>query len=746
MGIKRSFFPNTLPEARCQSLSWLTAMLQAQWSSNFFNPIIPQFLHQIRPFTVYTSILNLCEKPQHLQQIHARFILHGLHQNPTLSSKLVDSYANHGLLHISKQVFNSISNPNTLLYNTILRNLAKFGDFKSTLVLYQKMGINSILPDEETYPVVLGSCSCLLDVVNGKAIHGHIVKLGFESFYLVGTASMEMYRSFGDLENDREVIDGKSINDLDYWNSFVSETAENTKRSFWFYERMRMEKTDSLSVTIVNFLRSTVQMGSLRAGRAIHCVIVVCGLCKDLSLNTALLTMYSKLRGLGDARLIFDKMPEKDCVVWNIMISAYSQNGYPEKSIDLLRYMSKSGVRADMFTALPAVSAIRQLKSIELGKEMHAHVMRNGSDCQVSVPNSLIDMYCECDCLTYAQKIFELLSNKTAASWSSLIKGYVKHDQSLDALSLFYKMKLDGPRVDFITVINILPACVNVGALEQVKYLHGYTIKFCMTKLASVNTALLVSYAKCGCIEMARKIFDEETINKDTITWNSMINAYAKHGDSLQCFNLYRQMKQSNPVPDEITFLGLLTACVNTGLVKEGQEFFKEMMETHACQPSQEHYACMVDLLGRAGHVNEARELIKTMPFKPDAQVWGPLLSACKMQSETELAEVAAEKLISMEPRNAGNYILLSNIYAAAGKWDGVAKMRSLLRDRGLKKTPGCSWLEINGCVHEFRAADQSHPKADDIHTVLRKLELEIKEAREKFELTILNAEFVHFC
>ncbi|KAF2305476.1 hypothetical protein GH714_005634 [Hevea brasiliensis] len=609
------------------------------------------------------------------------------------------------------------------------------------------MCLNSIHTDEETYPFVLSSCSCLLDVVNGEAIHGHLIKLGFESFYLVDTASMEMHRSFGDLENEGETIDGKSINDLDYWNCLILETSKsgNTTKSLWFYERMSMEKTESLSVTVVKLLRSTVEMGSLRAGRAIHCMVVVCGLCEDLSVNTALLTMYSKLRGLADARLVFEKMPEKDCVVWNIMISAYSQNGYPEKSVDLLRYMAKSGVRADMFTALPAVSSIRQLKSIELGKEMHAHVIRNGSDCQVSVPNSLIDMFCECDCLNYAQKIFELLSIKTAASWSSMVKGYVNHDRSLDALCLFSKMKLDGPRVDFITVINILPACVNVGALEQVKYLHGYSIKCCITKLASVNTALLISYAKCGCIEMARKLFDEETVNKDIITWNSMISAYAKHGASSECFNLYRQMKQSNLEPDEITFLGLLTTCVNTGLVKEGQELFKEMMETYACHPSQEHYACMVDLLGRAGHVNEARELIKTMPFKPDAPVWGPLLSACKMQSETKLAEFAAEKLISMEPRNAGNYILLSNIYAAAGKWDGVAKMRSFLRDRGLKKTPGYSWLEINGCVHEFRVADRSHPKADDVHAVLRNLELEIKEAREKFELTILNADFLHF-
>ncbi|XP_012072150.1 pentatricopeptide repeat-containing protein At1g11290, chloroplastic-like [Jatropha curcas] len=730
-------------------------MLHAQRSINFLIRIFPlKFslfpVAQTRLFTVlsvHSSLLNLCKKPEHLQQVHARFILYGLHQYPTLCSKLIDCYANVGFLHMSKQIFNSLSDPDTLLYNTILRNLAKFGDFKNVLFMYQKMNLNSTHPDEQTYPFVLSSCSCSLDIVNGKAIHGHLIKLGFELFYLVDIACVEMHRNFDELQNKRRVIDRKSDNDnLNYGNSSVLEVSKtvNTKESFWSYERTRTEKIERDTDTVINLLRSTVDSSSLIGGKAIHCVILVCGLCRNVSVGTALLFMYSKLSSLADARLLFDEMPEKDCVVWNIIISAHSQNGYPQKSLEFLRYMGGSGVRADMFTALPAVSAIRKLKSLELGKEMHAHVIRNGSDFQVSVPNSLIDMYCECDCLQYAQKIFDLLENKTGASWSSMIKGYVNHDKSLDALSLFSKMKQEGPFVDFITVIIILPACVNVGALEQVKYLHGYSIKI-GPNMVFVNTALLVSYAKCGCIEMARTLFDEEKISKDVIAWNSMINAYAKHGASSQCFELYNQMKQLNLEPNEITFLGLLTACVNAGLVKEGREIFKEMVKTYACLPRQEHYACMVDLLGRAGHVSEAREIVKTMPFKPDALVWGPLLSACKIHSDTKLAEVAAKELISIEPRNAGNYILLSNIYAAAGKWNGVAKMRSFLRDRGLKKTPGCSWLEVNGRVHEFHAADRSHPKADDIHTVLKNLELEIKETRNKFELTLLNSDFVHF-
>lgn len=434
-------------------------------------------------------------------------------------------------------------------------------------------------------------------------VHGQLAKLGFESFDVVGDALVEFYRGFSEFE--QKVVDEKSVKGLGYWKGLIFEVSQSGS-----------------VVSMIDLLRESVNLGSLRTGKAVHCLVLVSDLSKDLSVNTALLSMYSKLGSLRNARLLFEKIPEKDLVVWNIMISAYSKHGKPKESLEKLRSMANFGVRTDLFTAIPAISSIRQLKSIEWGKQMHAHVMRNGSDYQVSVHNALTDMYCECDSLMYAQKVFENVTMKTVVSWSSMIKGYVNHDQNLDALSLFYKMKTDGVKADFIIVINILPACVNIGALEQVKCLHGYSVKLGLNLLASVNSALLISYAKCGCIDMARKLFDEEKIDgKDIITWNSMISAHAKHGDWSQCFELYNQMKQLDMKLDRVTFQGLLTACVNSGLVKEGREFFKEMREIYGCRPSQENYACMVDLLGRAGHINEARELVKEMPLEPDTRV-----------------------------------------------------------------------------------------------------------------------------
>lgn len=600
--------------------------------------------------------------------------------------------------------------------------------------MYQQMVAKSMYPDEETYPFVLRSCCSFASVEFGKTVHGCLVKLGVDLYDSVATALAEMYGKCIGLSG-HQLFDKMSVRDLVCGSSLIPEGSQNGNGDeiFRLFGRMRTEQLVPDSLTFINLLRHIAGLSSIQLAKIVHCIVIVSNLCGDLIVNTAVLSLYSKLGSLVDARKLFDKMSERDLVVWNIMIATYAREGKPMECLQLFESMARLGIRADLFTALPVISSISQLKCVDWGKQTHAHILRNGSDSQVSVHNSLIDMYCECNFLDSACKIFNWMTDKTVISWSAMIKGYVKHGQSLVALSLFSWMKSGGIQADFITVINILPAFVHIGVLENVKYLHGYSMKLGLTSLPSLNTALLITYAKCGCIEMAQRLFEEERIDdKDLIMWNSMISAHANHGDWSQCFKLYNQMKCSNSKPDQVTFLGLLTACVNSGLVEKGKEFFKEMIEIYGCQPNQEHYACMVNLLGRAGLINEAGELVRNMPIKPDARVWGPLLSACKQHPGSKLAEFAAKKLVDMEPKNAGNYILLSNIYAAAGKWDGVAKMRSFLRNKGLKKTPGCSWLEINGHVTEFRVADQTHPRADDIYTILRNLELEIKEAREE--------------
>ncbi|OWM63856.1 pentatricopeptide repeat-containing protein At1g06140, mitochondrial-like [Punica granatum] len=691
---------------------------------------------QPRQLTTLTSLFNLCTSPKHLQQVHTRFILHGLHQNPSVCSELINCYASLGLLETSEKVFGSIiGSPSANIYGAMIRNLPKSGEFERILLLYRELVQNGMLLDEGSYPFVLHSCSCLSDVGSGMGIHGQLMKLGLDSTDSVATGLLEMYRNWGRLGIVEQVdVDISPIRGLkNDWNSLIYDASRsgNPEAVFSIFSRMRAAGARIDSGSVVNLLRSCVDSSSLGRGRLVHSLAVVSGLSGNLSVNTALLYVYAKLGSLDSVQLLFDKMPDRNCVVWNITISAFTQKGYPKKSMDLLRSMVGSRLRPDLFTVMAFVPAVSQLKSINHGKELHTYIIRNCLGYQVSVDNSMIGMYCECNHLDYALKVFDVLAEKkTEVSWSTMIKGYVANDQALDALSLFSKMRSEGVEVDFVTVINILPAYVNIGALEQVRYLHSYTIKSGLVSLPSVRTAILVSYAKCGSIDIAKELFDgEEDIGscKDVISWNAMISAYARHGNWPECFDLYDRMKRSELSPDHMTFLGLLTACVNSGRVEEGKEHFRDMTTAYGLVPGQEHYASMVDLLGRSGRISEAKELISSMPFEPDARVWGPLLSACRAHSETQLAELAAEKLIGMEPENAGNYVLLSNVYAASGKWEEVAKMRRFLRDKCLKKNLGCSWVEINGTMNEFQVADRSHEKWEDIYGMLENLELESK-------------------
>lgn len=634
-------------------------------------------------FGSMTALLGYCRTISVLQQLHSRFVLHGLHQNPTILSELIIRYADLQRLDLSQAVFDSISTPNAFLYNSIIGTIADpwriFGLYK------QILSDGSVRQDESVCSSVIKSCCNDLNCSDhGEMAHCHAVKSGLDSYINVSNAIDKFYQAIK----------------LDY------------------------------PATLASLLRRCVDRRCLFSGRCIHALAVVSDLGGDLLLCTAILTMYSKLGNLETARKVFDKIPKKDSVVWNTLISGYSRDSArPEEALALTVRMAEDGIKIDFFTAIASLSSAANLRSLAIGREIHGRVVRNVccSSCSthfVWIDNALIDMYSKCQSIESARKVFDNLANeKTLVSWSSMIKGYHNNKHHFDALLLFDKMIIAGIRPDSVTLINVLPACVHIGALQKVQTIHSYVIKQGFNSATSLVTALLVTYAKCGCIKTAQKIFDEEEIGKkDIVSWNAMINAYSKHGNWPRCSELYNQMKKGSVKlsPDKLTFLGLLTASANSGLVAEGRHCFRQMVEDYGYRPEKEHYATMVDLLGRAGHLSEAMELIESMPLKPDALIWGPLLSACKLHSNTQLAEFAAKRLIDMEPDNAGNFVLLSNVYAAAGNWENVAKMRKSLKSGGMKKNVGYSWLEINGRAHQFCVADATHPRALDIYNLLR--------------------------
>jgi len=327
-----------------------------------------------------------------------------------------------------------------------------------------------------------------------------------------------------------------------------------------------------------------------------------------------------------------------------------------------------------------------------------------------------------------ALKLFKEMPHRTVVAWNAMIAGFVQNGHGEEALKLFQQMQLTGVRPDSKTFASILPVFANFAALELGREIHGRIIRSGFQSEVVVVNALIDMYAKCGSRMKARQLFDK-MYQRNVVSWTAMIAGYAMHGFVEEALKLFEKMKQSGMNPNSVTLVCVLSACSHAGLVNEGYYHFKSISENYHITPVMEHYSCMVDLLGRAGRLHEAQEFINNMPITPDAAVWSCLLSACRMHNNLQLGEYTAERIFQLGCKDAAPYVLLSNIYATAGRWDDIKKVRKLMKDRGIKKTPGCSWIEINKHVHAFLVGDRSHPQMQKIYLELERLSREMKEA-----------------
>eukprot|EP01018_Ginkgo_biloba_P019471 Gb_05259 [translate_table: standard] len=447
------------------------------------------------------------------------------------------------------------------------------------------------------------------------------------------------------------------------------------------------------SSAYASLLQSCVNNKALQEGKLVHAHIILTGFEQDIFLETKLVILYAKCGSLVNGRRILEGMSRQNVVSWTAMISAYSRYGHGEEALKLYYQMQRTGIQPNHFTFASVLPSCANLASLEHGKEIHEDII--GSGCQLD---------------------------------TILGGAYAQNGYFDQALTLFGQMKLTGVKPDRGTFASVLPACANLAALEHGKEMHEGIIKSGFQSDVFVESALVDMYAKCGSIEDARKVFDKMP-RRNVVSWTSMIVGYAMHGCGKEAIHLFEQMQDSGTSPDHVTFVGVLSACCHAGLVNDGWQYFIRMSEDYHITPTIEHYCCMVDLLGRAGLLDEAHDFINKMPIKPEAAVWACLLGACRIHTNILLGECAAEKLFQLDPKNAAHYVLLSNIYAEADRWDDIEKLRKIMKDRRAKKMPGCSWIEVNNKVHAFLGGDRSHPQMQNIYAKLEKLSLQMKGA-----------------
>ncbi|PIA46824.1 hypothetical protein AQUCO_01500399v1 [Aquilegia coerulea] len=499
--------------------------------------------------------------------------------------------------------------------------------------------------------------------------------------------------------------------------------------------------------------------------KQIHALTIKTSTFPQTSISSKLLSLYAdpKFGNLEYARSFFNQIETPNSFAWNTIIKSYIENHRSNDGLLLFcELLNESDILPDHFTLPCVIKGCTRLSAIEEGKQIHGLVFKNGlvSDCYVQC--SLISFYSKSDDIVSAQKVFYSVNDrnlvcsnslldglvtwnamingymkfgdiesakwlfnrmpeKNLVTWNSMVAGYEWNEKYMQALELFQTMVKGGPTPNNSTLVSVLSAVSGLALIEKGRWIHSYINRRGLRFDGILGTSLIEMYSKCGCVESALNVF--RAISKKKLGhWTAIIVGLGAHGMANHALELFMEMQRMGVKPHLITFIGVLNACSHAGMIKEGYRYFELMKQEYAMEPMIEHYGCLVDLLCRAGHLEDAMNVIKKMPMKPNKVIWMSLLSGCRIHGNVDIGEYAAKHAFELAPKDIGSYVLLSNIYAAAGQWDKVSMVRKTLKERGVKKVPGCSLIEHNDKLHKFIVGDRSHPQSDEIYSKLSEM------------------------
>ncbi|KAM5550934.1 pentatricopeptide repeat-containing protein [Rosa sericea] len=480
--------------------------------------------------------------------------------------------------------------------------------------------------------------------------------------------------------------------------------------------------------TVPSVLKACAQCRALREGQQIHAYAIKSGLVlSNVYVNNTIMRLYAVCGFINYVRKVFDESPQRDLVSWTTLIQGYVKMGLAREGVEAFFDMCDAKMRPDEMTLVIVLSACSKLGDLSLGRKIRRYIDDNGVYPDVYIGNALVNMYLECGDAELARGVFDGMPVRNVVTWNSMISGLAHQGKYKEALDVFQEMQRIGLEPDDVTLVGVLNSCANLGVLELGKWVHAYVDRNQIEADRYIGNALVDMYAKCGSIDRAFTVF-QGMKRRDVYSYTAMIVGLAMHGEVEVALDIFSEMPRMGIQPDVVTFVGVLAACSHGGLVAEGQKYFRDMSTVYNLTPQTEHYGCMVDLLGRAGLINEAEEFVNNMPIEPDAFVWGALLGACRIHGKVELAETVMKKLLKVEPERDGAYVLMSNIYSSANKWRDAVQLRRAMKEKNVTKTPGCSSIELEGVVHEFRKGDKSHKRSKHIYKLLDEIISHIKD------------------
>ncbi|PKA60482.1 Pentatricopeptide repeat-containing protein [Apostasia shenzhenica] len=610
-------------------------------------------------------------------------------------NSILSMYAKSGQIKAAYQVFDQMPERDPVSWTAMIVGFDKAGEFKQAVQMLTAMVRAGFPPNQFTFTNVLSSCAALEAHSIGRMTHSFVIKLGMSSCTPVANSLLNMYGKCGDSVTAKVIFDRLKIRSVPSWNTMIS--------------------------------------------------------------------LYSQSGEMDLARAQFNSMTERSIVSWNAMIAGYNQNGLDLEAIFFFsRMLKESSMSPDDFTITSVLSACANLGLLKVGKQIHAYLLRTAMEIVGKVANSLISMYSKSGGVKNAQKliekvvksdlnvisltallegyvklgdlqpareIFDSMKDRDVVAWTAMIVGYVQNGFNKDGMELFSLMISDGPEPNNYTLAAILSVCSSLASLENGRQIHSKAIRSREGLSISVSNALITMYAKSGCIGLARRLFRQISSTREPVSWTSMIIALAQHGLGEEAIELFDRMLLLGVMPDHITFVGVLSACTHSGLVEKGKSYFLMMQNDHTIKPTSSHYACMIDLFARSGRLEEAQEFIQKMPVAPDAIAWGSLLAACRVHKDADLAKIAAENLLSIDPDNSGAYSALANAFSSCGRWREAAEIWKLMKDKGVRKEQGFSWIYIKNKVHVFGVEDGLHPMREAVYGMAARIWEEIKKA-----------------
>ncbi|KEH33534.1 putative tetratricopeptide-like helical domain-containing protein [Medicago truncatula] len=707
-------FQNTLPFSKTAFL-WNT-LIRAYSIAGFFDGFgvyNTMVRSGVKPDDhTYPFVLKACSdylKFDKGREVHGVVFKVGFDKDVFVGNTLLMFYGNCGFFVDAMNVFDEMFERDKVSWNTVIGLCSDRGFHEESLCFFKEMVVAApvVRPDLVTVVSVLPVCADSENVVMARIVHGYVFKVGLSGHVKVGNALVDVYGKCGSEEACKKVFDEMDERNEVSWNAVITGFS---------FRGLSMDALDAFRsmintgmrpnpVTISSMLPVLGELGLFKLGMEVHGYSLRMGIESDIFIGNSLIDMYAKSGSSRVASTIFNKMGDRNIVSWNSMVANFAQNRHHFAAVELLRQMQAHGENPNNVTFTNVLPACARLGFLNVGKEIHARIIQTGCATDLFLSNALTDMYSKCGHLSLARNVFNV-SIKDKVSYNILIIGYSQTTNSSESLNLFSEMRLSGMTPDIVSFIGIISACAHLSSIKQGKEIHGHLVrKLFHTHLFAANS-LLDLYTKCGRIDLATKVFDRIQ-HKDVASWNTMILGYGMRGEFETAINLFEAMKEDGGVEyDSVSYIAVLSACSHGGLIEKGNKYFKQMQD-YNIEPTHTHYACMVDLLGRAGQIEEAANLIRGLSFEPDANIWGALLGACRIYGNVELGHWAAEHLFKLKPDHCGYYILLSNMYAEAGRWDEANMVRELMKSRGAKKNPGCSWVQIGDQVHGFLVGEK---------------------------------------